>query len=282
MYTDADYTAFYASWLSIAFYVFAMLPQLWKNYRLKSVDGLSFGFLFTWLLGDTSNMLGAILTDQYPNVKATSIYFLFSDVVILLQYAYYSRGFHLRLRKTNRHSEDGDDSYGDDEEVGGDEFGEKTPLIDGDSNNRQSYRSLLVKPALTALCITLVQNFEYADAVSPFHPEQQAPLCNFSRKLPPLAVQFGYGMAWLSGLLYFSSRIPQILTNYRQKSVRGLSVMLFVLTVAANLSYGVAIITRLPELNEQFYKSTLPYLIGSLGTLLFDLIILGQSFYYGK
>jgi uncharacterized protein with PQ loop repeat len=279
VYTDVDYTAFFASWISIFFYILAMLPQLWKNYRLKSVDGLSFSFLFIWLLGDTTNMLGAVLTDQYPNIKATSIYFLISDCITLMQYAYYSPKFHNWCSGGRQASLSiGSCSIRAEDECV--EVDEKAPLLHSPGKNgRRSYRSLLPTLSLSLMMIAVYS--APIEAISPISAAASSlPLCNFSRKLPPMVVQLGYVMAWISGLLYFFSRIPQIITNYRHKSVQGLSIMLFVLTVAANISYGVAIITRLPEMNEQFFKGTLPYLIGSLGTLLFDLTILGQSFYY--
>jgi hypothetical protein len=34
------------------------MPQLIANYKAKSADGLSMGFLFIWLLGDVANLLG--------------------------------------------------------------------------------------------------------------------------------------------------------------------------------------------------------------------------------
>ena len=38
--------------LSITAWLFAQMPQIWKNYRRGSVDGLSLGFLAIWLAGD--------------------------------------------------------------------------------------------------------------------------------------------------------------------------------------------------------------------------------------
>lgn len=75
-------------------------------------------------------------------------------------------------------------------------------------------------------------------------------------------------------------RVPQILENARKKSVQGLSVALFFCTILGNLTYGASIILRFPPLDTHFYASTLPYIFGSLGVLMFDIMILGQFALY--
>jgi len=50
-----SYLAFFstaAGVLSIVSWLFAQIPQIWKNYRRGSVEGLSLGFLAIWLAGD--------------------------------------------------------------------------------------------------------------------------------------------------------------------------------------------------------------------------------------
>ncbi|KAJ0161024.1 Lysosomal amino acid transporter 1 [Colletotrichum tanaceti] len=44
--------------ISMAAFLCLLLPQLAANYRLKSADSLSMAFLFIWLLGDVTNLLG--------------------------------------------------------------------------------------------------------------------------------------------------------------------------------------------------------------------------------
>ncbi|CAH7690796.1 PQ loop repeat-domain-containing protein [Phakopsora pachyrhizi] len=77
--------------LSQLFWLFAQVPQIWKNYRLKSVDGISFPFLMSWFAGDFTNLLGCILTDQLPFQRNLAIYFNLVDVILLLQYGCYSK-----------------------------------------------------------------------------------------------------------------------------------------------------------------------------------------------
>jgi uncharacterized protein with PQ loop repeat len=46
-------------------------------------------------------------------------------------------------------------------------------------------------------------------------------------------------LGWGSAILYCSSRIPQIMQNFRNESVEGLSLIMFVFSVVGNITYCV-------------------------------------------
>lgn len=75
--------------LSFVIWLFAQSPQLYTNYRRGSVDGLSPVFLTQWMLGDATNLLGCVLTQQLPFQIAVATYFCCVDVCIMAQYVYY-------------------------------------------------------------------------------------------------------------------------------------------------------------------------------------------------
>ena len=56
--------------------------------------------------------------------------------------------------------------------------------------------------------------------------------------------------------------------------------MTFFLTVLSNVSYAASIFLFSTEWT--FIRGSLPYLIGSLGTVCFDFVIWGQFYFYGK
>ncbi|KAG8726363.1 hypothetical protein FRC12_023466, partial [Ceratobasidium sp. 428] len=72
-----------AAWLG------AQFPQLWTNYKLQSADGLALPFLANWLAGDTTNLVGCILTNQLPFQTYLAVYFVWVDFCLLVQYLYY-------------------------------------------------------------------------------------------------------------------------------------------------------------------------------------------------
>ncbi|KAG9093758.1 hypothetical protein FS749_013804, partial [Ceratobasidium sp. UAMH 11750] len=91
--------------------------------------------------------------------------------------------------------------------------------------------------------------------------------------------------AWACTTLYLTSRMPQIWKNYTRQSVDGLSISLFVFAFLGNFFYVASILTSSrmlgsPAQRIQYVKDSLPYLLGSGGTFVFDMTIIVQSFIY--
>lgn len=82
--------------LSIVSWLFAQLPQIYKNYSLKSTSGLSIYFLAEWLLGDVSNLLGSLFTDQALWQIIIACYYCFVDCCLVGQWIWYERLRHGR------------------------------------------------------------------------------------------------------------------------------------------------------------------------------------------
>ncbi|KAL9715226.1 hypothetical protein Ac2012v2_001887 [Leucoagaricus gongylophorus] len=102
---------------------------------------------------------------------------------------------------------------------------------------------------------------------------------------PSLERIVGRISAWLCATLYLTSRLPQIWKNFVRKSVEGLSMYLFVFAFLGNIFYVASILfspnVYLPSpQSTAFLKESIPYLLGSGGTLIFDIIIVTQSFIY--
>ncbi|PWN18898.1 hypothetical protein BCV69DRAFT_272767 [Microstroma glucosiphilum] len=76
---------------SFTVWLFAQSPQLYENYRRKSVSGLSLVFLTQWIVADVLNLVGAFLTQQLPFQIAVAFYFCCVDCVIVFQWIRYSQ-----------------------------------------------------------------------------------------------------------------------------------------------------------------------------------------------
>ncbi|KAI9765492.1 MAG: hypothetical protein M1840_007318 [Geoglossum simile] len=100
---------------------------------------------------------------------------------------------------------------------------------------------------------------------------------------------FGY----LCAILYLGSRIPQILLNYKRKSTEGVAMLFFLFACIGNLTYVLSIFAYKPQcrakvcspgeapgIYARYILVNLSWLLGSLGTLLLDLVIFGQFFRY--
>ncbi|KAF9108165.1 hypothetical protein BGX27_008440 [Mortierella sp. AM989] len=90
--------------------------------------------------------------------------------------------------------------------------------------------------------------------------------------------------AWVCTVFYLSSRMPQLWKNFKRKSVQGLSILMFFWAAMGNLMYSLSILNSAdaanPDTRQKFLREAVPYLLGSSGTLMFDVSIFGQWLYY--
>lgn len=77
-------------------------------------------------------------------------------------------------------------------------------------------------------------------------------------------------LGYLSAVLYLGARIPQIFKNWKEKSCEGLSFLFFLLSLLGNLTYGAGILAH--SLQKQYILTNVPWLLGSLGTMIEDIV----------
>ncbi|KAG4221706.1 hypothetical protein PC116_g29818 [Phytophthora cactorum] len=95
----------------------------------------------------------------------------------------------------------------------------------------------------------------------------------------PVAI-LGLVLGYASAICYLCARIPQIIKNYREKSCEGLALLFFLLSLTGNLTYGLSVFTYSPE--PEYIIKAIPWLLGSLGTIVEDCIIFYQFRIYSK
>ena len=103
--------------------------------------------------------------------------------------------------------------------------------------------------------------------------------------LPHIVI--GNCFAWLSTVIFLMSRLPQIMLNYRRKSVMGLSFITFFNISVANQLFLISVLINLldihsPDSRLKFVLENLPWIVGSSGTILFDGIIFLQFWKYKR
>lgn len=81
---------------SIISWLFAQLPQIYKNHKLKSTSGLSVYFLSEWLLGDVTNLLGCLFTGQATWQIVIAGYYVLVDCGLTGQWVWYELLHHGR------------------------------------------------------------------------------------------------------------------------------------------------------------------------------------------
>ena len=97
--------------------------------------------------------------------------------------------------------------------------------------------------------------------------------------------KLGKILAWACTALYLVSRIPQIYTNYKLQSTRGISLKLICFALCGNFFYSASLLlsensTVGGDVSREFWKAELSYLIGAVGTVVFDCSVLVQWYFY--
>jgi len=267
-YSTTDIASVILGLANIACWLVAQSPQLYENWKNSSVEALSPAFLLMWLIGDITNLVGCVLTKQLPVQLYTSVYFCIMDLLLVLQYAYYmSKGAVV------------DPNASDLEAVQPLLTGKVTQKSRLKSSSRSGYGATAVS-SVNAVAIATIVQIAFVAGVSASGGPAAPPPCEYHAPISQTYRIIGIVTAWLSGVLYFFARLPQIILNFRRKDVQGLSFPMFFFAVMANVFYGASILIRRPALDHTFVLETLPFLVGSLCTLFFSAIIVCQFIAY--
>eukprot|EP00474_Spongospora_subterranea_P009111 CRZ09569.1 hypothetical protein [Spongospora subterranea] len=239
VYTPVDHIPLICGLISTVIWIFALSPQIITNFKNKRTEALSPAFLLIWLCGDVFTFVGGIIAQQRATMIICAGYFCLNDLLLLAQMAYYSAK-NRPLRKTAI------------------SLGSLSLIATGALS--LTAHSVGSSPAGRAL---LENQIDICDAKSD----------NMNRFV------IGCVISWIAGMLYFFSRIPQIMHTYKQKTFDGLNVKMFMLCIAANTFFGIQFIAEAILSTDfkagEFCAKTLPSIIGSLGTLIFDAMLIG-------
>ncbi|WVQ71738.1 hypothetical protein IAR50_001279 [Cryptococcus sp. DSM 104548] len=155
--------------------------------------------------------------------------------------------------------------------------GEVAGSVLGERAGSMVRHPFLVSPPQTDVFILEFAHNHTSDEPLPPHPGSPP---SFQRTIGRIS-------AWSCTTLYLTSRLPQIWKNFQRKSVEGLSILLFLMAFCGNVTYVASILLNPsggadPSDNAHYLLESLPYLLGSGGTLIFDLTIMIQSVIYGS
>ncbi|KAI1125627.1 PQ loop repeat-domain-containing protein [Nemania abortiva] len=274
--------------ISLTAWICLLIPQLITNYKAKSAEGLSMGFLAIWLFGDVTNLSGALVTGLAPTATALAGYFCISDLILITQCIYYNVR-NARIARRRRRSSTVEPS-------------EDEPLLRRSSTNpprRHSHhehsnpdaikRVVTAEDELTsgnswinnslaifAIYLVGAAGWFISYRIGAWDKPEDADVGDSSS---PAAIS-GMVLGYASAICYLCARIPQIIKNYRQKSCEGLALLFFLFSLTGNMMYGLSVFSYSQE-SEYLIKAT-PWLVGSLGTMVEDCIIFYQFSIYSS
>ncbi|GMF52064.1 unnamed protein product [[Candida] boidinii] len=182
-----------------------------------------------------------------------------------------------------------EDSHDDQDER--DEQDEQEPIT-GSSIGKSAKSSLLKTMLASSISLSSVSNaFPITQIL-----ELSSSTASTDQYITTMAEQFKDGssspsyklgriIAWCCTFIYLSSRIPQLYKNYQRKSVSGINCILFASAVIGNLTYTLSILSSSDFIYNsnklKFFLNELPYILGSSGTIIFDLIYFYQRSLFG-
>jgi len=258
------------------------MPQIYKNYQIKSTAGLSLFFLVEWLLGDATNLLGALFTHQATWQIIIASYYVFVDMCLVVQffwYTYLTRKVYGESLHSSSSSIDGDDasdminslspintSFRDDDAPSPKQDDEPTRLPSAQAIGAPSFTAVNYEktkppsesngvmekfgsswmaspsPRTVMLAMTLASLARPASS-APNPGQSQSHGVHIFHADTPLEVA-GMVLSWSSTLLYLGSRLPQLYKNWTRQSTAGLSPLLFFAAFCGNFFYSTSLLTN--------------------------------------
>ncbi|KAJ5774531.1 hypothetical protein N7457_009427 [Penicillium paradoxum] len=281
--------------VSMTCWVFLLVPQLIENYRNGNAEAISLLFVFVWFIGDIANLAGGLLAGLVPVIVAIAVYFCIADGVLIAQCLYFkarnSRPEPFSRRRSSTEIPDPttpllgrpfSDSVEPSEsrrrpsgsqrrnQASGRRESEIEDTIAKIVEENDHGRKAWVKNFTSVIGIFFIGMVGWTMAwqTGMWAP---APLENNNRSEQATG---GLVLGYFSAVCYLGARLPQIYKNYSEKSCEGLSLLFFILSLLGNLTYGAGILCHSTE--KDYFLTNLPWLIGSLGTMVEDVVIFIQ------
>lgn len=279
------------STISLVSWICAQLPQIYTNYCTKSAEGISPLFLLLWFLGDFLSFSSCVLNiDVVLKFQLyLSIFFLFNDVTLCFQYYYYNSVYpRYNYHEVSTSRQDLVGRLGFSNEANfhlssnsihirhGPELDETQSLSNSDESPSSSFGSMDARTqgmAKSALVSAALHGSANAMALKDVAEGGSASAFEL----------LGTFLAWACTFVYISSRCPQLYKNWQRKSVDGISPLLFGAALVGNLTYTISILfSCLFVYGEKtsFIVNELPYILGSSGTVVFDIAYFYQRHLY--
>ncbi|KAI8818741.1 uncharacterized protein EV422DRAFT_163282 [Fimicolochytrium jonesii] len=265
-----------AGYTSLACWLCVFAPQLYENYRRKSTAGLSVGFVAMWLIGDVFSVAGAIMNQLLWTVICVGFYYAAVEIALLYQVYLYHPSSSSPPKSTP--------SAPTSPKL---PATEQTPLISPSDARATAQKNVQLLAIAGVVCLNLFGRsaamggvgggYDVAANVRVFGDGSGSEVDEHTLLTPAMKV-VADSMGYASALLYMGARIPQIFLNFKNHSCEGLSILMFALSVCGNLTFAASIFLESTE--TWWIVLNLPWLLGSLGTMFLDFVVLFQFHHY--
>ncbi|CAL6073021.1 Seven_transmembrane protein 1 [Hexamita inflata] len=236
-------------WISLCCWLTFYYPQLRINFLLQRSEAMSLVFLLCNLGGDFLFFVSCFMLNQQFTQKVMSTVFFCIDIIINVQSAYF------RKCKTQRSAP---------------------------KSTKFKLSEILVYILIGAVVASNVIWKGLFGEYQLIHNKQDYGMCPFPTQLSSKSARYIVGSiaAYITIPLYVSSTPGQIVKNFKRKSVNGLSIGMFMITITANSTQIIQYVTYSQE--KAYLVQQIPYLIGCSLPIIFESTVFVQYIIYSK
>lgn len=290
----ANVSSFFST-VSLLSWICAQMPQIFTNYKTKSAEGISPLFLLLWFMGDFLSFTSCLLNDVVLKFQVyLSLFFICNDLTLCYQYYYYNSVYPRKNLETISSSTEPEEpvlsegvskiadvhSSTNHIHIRGhtNHDTETLSLSQSEGSESSSFGSTGRTKKAGFSSMAAVGTFINAGVANAMAIPKDGEVTTLSKE------SLGLFLAWCCTAVYVSSRCPQLYKNYKRKSVDGISPLLFGSALIGNLTYTLSILTSCDFVEDsnktQFFWRQLPYILGSSGTVVFDIAYFYQRYLY--
>jgi len=250
------------------------IPQLIKNYRTSSVEGLSFNLILLWLMGDNLSLMSAKVLNNNPVIVYTNIFNIFMDSTLIFQWFYYNL------------------QYSDYEPIANSIPTTPTENIPRNPTTETTRRIATPRAVVCSYFITAFDFMKRSHCKREMYKTIGVVTFIFFLKtmmafaILTWRVFLARTMAWTIPFISISCRLTQMYHNYTRQNVIGLSPFTFILIFTANNLFLGSIFARLrnipPELHWVFLHSNIQWIASICIANVLDILLFLQIRYYSR
>jgi len=292
-----DIADFVFGFLSLILWTFALWPQIWQNYSTKCVESQSVVFWTLWVIGDATNLGGCLLTNQIVTNTLLAIMYFIASGIAFLQWIWYTH-YYEAPDKHNPHWRPSRSTWrkllsmftcgccimtlGTSESFG--LAGATAALEEGAPFVTDGRRRLMHFSPRTLEVSGTSNQREVPDSSQPpawqpsgpgVAPLKPAPLTPDEQRSQYHTYKIGQALGWVMAFTYIISRVPQMWKTFTTREVKDMSLQMFCLTCAGNLTQMLSMVLKHPnELTLSYFGRTAPWILNAGLCASQDLVIL--------
>ncbi|XP_033097755.1 lysosomal amino acid transporter 1-like [Anneissia japonica] len=272
-----QHIGFGVSFIAIALWFGSHFLMLKTNYQDSKT---SFNHLFFTLhlaLANVFNLIGCVLSNQIGTMVLTAIYFLVMDTIFIGQYFY--NVYAKKPRPVDGFQYSNFSHPGVVNNLEWKSIKQKSGSLTRHKTNGAGFRVLCIGTScvltVSYLGSWLIPRPQVGESIQKRSPSGRVLLGASEDFLQEDGELTGYIIGSISTLLYVAYKIPEVISMKRHRTHMGRSFYCYFLQIFANIAYVLSILSYDRETSD-YIINTLPWTIGSIGMITFNLVILSH------